>query len=249
METEIGAGQESLPFCARASWPRLVLLPGMHGDGELFSDFIKALPEDFASTAPAYQNAVCLSYADHLRVVEHSASEYGPFVILGESFSSPIAIQFAATNPPNLKGLVISAGFATSPVRGILRGIAPIFIPVLSYVPVNKIGARVMVPGPVPPNSASARMRAAIAAVEPKVLMHRVQSVLRCNVLEELRKVTVPILYLQARYDRLVNPICLEEMRRVKPDIEVVQLKSSHMLLQQIPQETARLVTDFVRRL
>lgn len=248
MEAKI-TEQESRSLFAKAPWPRLVLLPGMHGDGELFSDFIKALPEDFASTTPLYPNDVCLSYADHLRAVEHSASEYGPFVMLAESFSTPIAIQLAATNQPNLKGLVISAGFATSPVRGVLRWIAPILVPVLSYVPVNKIGARVMVPGPAPPNSTSACMRAAIAAVKPKVLMHRVQSVLRCNVLEELRKVTVPILYLQARHDRLVNPICLEEMMRVKPEIEVMQLKGPHMLLQQMPQEAAEIVGEFVRRL
>lgn len=221
----------------------------MHGDGELFADFIKVLPEDFALTAPLYPNDVCLSYADHLRAVEHSASEYGPFVMLAESFSTPIAIQFAAKNPPNLKGLVISAGFATAPVRGVLRWIAPLVVPVLSYLPVNKIGARIMVRGPAPPKSASAHMRAAIVAVKPKVLMHRVQSVMQCNVLEELRKVTVPILYLQARRDRFVNPICLEEMRRVKPDIEVVAIEGAHMLLQQMPQVAAEIVAGFAQRL
>lgn len=248
MEAEV-TEQESRSLFAKAPWPRLMLLPGMHGNGELFSDFMKALPENFASTAPVYPNNVCLSYTDHLRAVGHSASEYDSFVMLAESFSTPIAIRFAATTPPNLKGLVISAGFATSPVRGVLRRIAPMLISVLSYVPVNKIGARVMVPGPAPPNSTSAHMRAAIAAVKPKVLMHRVQSVVGCNVLEDLRKVAVPILYLQARYDRLVSPICLEEMRRVRPEIEIVQLKGSHMLLQQMPQEAAEIVARFVRRL
>lgn len=248
MEAEI-AEQNPLSLFAKAPWPRLVLLPGMHGDGELFSDFMKALPNDFAATAPVYPNDVCLSYADHLRAVEKSASEYDSFVMLAESFSTPIAIQFAATNPPNLKGLVISAGFATAPVRGVLRWIAPTLIPVLSYVPVNKIGARVMAPGPAPSNSTSARIRAAIAAVKPNVLMHRVQVVMRCNVLEELRKVTVPILYLQARYDRLVDPICLEEMRRTKPDMEIVAMDGPHMLLQQMPREAAEIVAKFVRRL
>lgn len=112
MEKKI-AEQDSSSLLARASWPRLLLLPGMYGDGELFSDFMKALPGDFASTSPLYPDDVCLSYADHLRALKYSASEYGAFVMLAESFSTPIAIQFAATNPPNLKGLVISAGFAT----------------------------------------------------------------------------------------------------------------------------------------
>ncbi len=226
-----------------------MLLPGMHGDGELFSDFMKALPSDFASTALRYSNDVCLSYADHLRAVELSATEYDPSVMLGESFSSPIAIQFAAKDLPNLKALVISAGFATSPVRGFLRLVGPLLAPVLAHFPVSKIGARMMVSGQVVPGSAPARMRAAIGAVKPKVLMDRVQSVLKCNVLEDLIKVRVPVLYLQARYDGLVNPVCLEEMKQVKPDIEVVVMDGPHMLLQCLPRQAAEIVANFVRRL
>lgn len=248
MEAQIEEPSSIRAF-AKASGPWLVLLPGMHGSGELFSDFMRALPQDFASTAPSYPNDVCLSYADLLRGVESSASEYGPFVMLAESFSTPITIQFAAGTHPNLKGLVISAGFATSPVRGILRMLSPILTPILTHLPVNKLGARIMVPGPMIPGSAPARMRAVIAAVKPKVLMGRVRSVVGCNVLEELRNIQVPILYLQARYDRLVNPVCLEEMKRIKPEIEVVVMDGPHMLLQQMPHEAAEVVANFVRRL
>jgi pimeloyl-ACP methyl ester carboxylesterase len=243
------AEQPSIPFFANASWPRLVLLPGMHGDGELFSDFMKALPTNFASSASFYPNDVCPSYADHLRAVELNAAEYGPFVMLGESYSSPISIQFAAKRPANLKGLVLSAGFATSPVRGVLRWIAPALMPALSYLPVNTIGARIMVPGRMVPGSAPARMRDAIAAMKPKVLMDRVRSVLDCDVLEDLRKIEVPVLYLQSRDDRLVNSVCLEEIRRVKPEIEVMVMDSSHMILQEVPREAAEIVAEFVRRL
>ena len=210
---------------------------------------MKALPEDFASTAMKYPKDVYLSYADHLRAIEDSAAEYGSFVMLGESFSSPIAIQFAAKYPANLKGLILSAGFATSPVRGLLQRIAPAVVPVLSYLPVNRIGARVMVPGRMAPGSAPARVRDAIAAVKPKVLMDRVHSVLGCDVLGDLSKIEAPLLYLQARYDSLVDPVCLQEMRWVKPDIEVAVMNSSHMILQERPQEAAEIVADFVRRL
>ena len=226
-----------------------MLLPGMHGAGELFSDFMRALPGDFASSARSYPKDVCLSYADHLRAIEDSAVDFGPFVMLGESFSSTIAIQFAGKRPRNLKGLVLSAGFATSPVRGFLQWIAPAVVPVLSCLPVNKIGARVMVPGEMRPGSPPARMRDAIAAVRPKVLMDRVQSVLACDALEDLRRIEVPVLYLQARYDGLVNSVCLKEMRQVKPDIEVEVFNSSHMILQEKPQEAAEIVARFVRRL
>jgi hypothetical protein len=44
-----------------------------------------------------------------------------PFVLLAESFSTPVAIRVAAENPTNLKGLILCAGFATSPVSGLPR--------------------------------------------------------------------------------------------------------------------------------
>ena len=106
-----------------------------------------------------------------------------------------------------------------------------------------------MVPGEMRPGSPPARMRDAIAAVEPKVLMDRVRSVLHCDVLRDLSAVEVPVLYLQARYDGLVNSACLKEMRRVMPEIEVEVFDSSHMILQEKPREVAEVVARFVRRL
>lgn len=210
---------------------------------------MKALPKDFVSIAPCYPNDVCLSYADLLGLIEFSVPASEPYVIVAESFSTPLAIQFAATNPVNLKGLVLSAGFATSPVRGVLRSLTPVLTPLLSHLPVNKVGAKIMLFGSTAPESLQARLRAAIASVKPKVLMDRVRAVVACNALEELREVKVPILYMQARRDGLVNAACLEEIRQTKPEIEVVVLDQTHMLLQQMPRETAEIVANFVRRL
>jgi len=227
---------------------KLLLLPGMQGTVDLFVDFAAALPSEFAEQAIGFPNDIPLSYPQLLDLVGSRAPSQ-PYVVVAESFSTPIAIQFAATNPPNLKGLVLSGGFATSPVRGILRFLTPFLAPLLVHIPVNQIGARLMLLGSTASEPLQARIEAAIASVSPKILMDRVQAVVACNSLEELHRIKVPILYLQARYDRLVDPICLEEIRRAKPEVEVEVLDSSHMLLQQLPQQTAQLVTDFVRRL
>ncbi|MGH9588188.1 MAG: alpha/beta fold hydrolase [Acidobacteriaceae bacterium] len=227
---------------------KLLLLPGMHGTVDLFAEFEAALPNEFAKQAIGFPNDISLSYAQLIDLVRSRVPSES-YVIIAESFSTPLAIQFAATNPPNLKGLVLSAGFATSPVRGLLQFLAPFLAPLLAHVPVNRLGARLMLSGSTAPESLKARIRAAIASVRPKVLMDRVRAVVACNALDELCRITVPILYLRARYDRLVNPVCVEEIRRAKPETGVVVLGSSHMLLQQMPRETARLVTNFVRRL
>lgn len=232
-----------------ASGIRLVLLPGMYGTGDLFADFVKALPGVFAAQVVEYPNDISLSYPELLNLVRSCVPTSEPFVIVAESFSTPLAIQFAATNPPNLRGLVLCAGFATSPVRGLLRFLGTFLAPLLSYLPVSKIAGRIAVFGSIVPEQLQSGLRDAVSSVRPDVLMDRVQTVVACNALEELREVRVPVLYMQARHDRLVNAVCLEEIRRAKPEVEVVVLDGTHVLLQQMPRETAEIVANFVRRL
>lgn len=228
---------------------KLVLLPGMYGTGDLFAEFIAALPAGLATRVVEYPNDVSLSYAQLMTLVQAAVPVDEPYVVVAESFSTPLAIQFAATHPVNLKGMVLSAGFATSPVRGVLRRLTPFLAPLLAFLPVNEIAARLMTLGSTAPKPVLKRVAAGIAAVRPKVLMDRVMAVERCDVRGDLRRVTVPVLCMQSRYDRMVNAVCMEEMRRVKPELQVVVFDASHMLIQQLPRETAATVADFVRRL
>jgi pimeloyl-[acyl-carrier protein] methyl ester esterase len=220
----------------------------MHGSSELFADFVSALPASFEARVLNYPNDIRLSNAELLDLIRSFVPASEPFVILAESFSTPLSIQFAAANPPNLRGLIICAGFATSPVRGAARILGRYLAPVLPFVPAGVAGA-IMVSGSHAPHSLLGRLRGAINSVRPAVLVDRVRSVLACDVLDDLRQVNAPVLYMQAAHDRLVNPVCLEEMRRVKPEIEVVVLNGAHILLQLMPRQSAEVVAGFVRRL
>jgi len=220
----------------------------MHGSSELFADFISALPTSFETRVISYPNDILLSNSellDHIRSVVLTSE---PFVMFAESFSTPLSIQFAAANPPNLKGLVLCAGFATSPVRGATRILGRYLAPVLPFMPAGISGA-IMVSGSHAPHSILGRLRSAINSVRPAVFVDRIHSILACDVLDDLRRVNVPVLYMQAAHDRLVNPVCLEEMRRVKPEMEVVVLKGGHILLQLMPRQSAEVVAGFARRL
>jgi pimeloyl-[acyl-carrier protein] methyl ester esterase len=106
---------------------KLVLLPGMDGTGNLFADFVEALPDTFEVEVVHYPNNVCLSYTELMTFVQSAAPPSEPFVLVAESFSTPLAIQYAATNPPDLRGLVICAGFVTTPLQGWRRFLARLF--------------------------------------------------------------------------------------------------------------------------
>lgn len=218
----------------------------MHGTEELFADFVSALSSE--TRVLSYPNNIRLSNSELLDLIRSFVPASDPFIIIAESFSTPLAIQFAAANPSNLKGLILCAGFATSPLRGALRFLGRYLAPILPFVPAGVAGA-IMVSGSHASQSTLGRLRAAINSVRPAVFVDRVHYVLACNALEELRRIEMPVLYMQAAHDRLVNPVCLEEMRRAKPEMEVVVLDGPHILLQIMPQLAAEIVADFVRRL
>jgi pimeloyl-ACP methyl ester carboxylesterase len=118
---------------------RLVLLPGMHGTGELFSEFMKMIPEPKHIEALHYPTDVSPSYSQLLGAVEFFVPASEDFVLLAESYSTPLAIQFAATDPPNLKGLILCAGFAASPIRGWRKLLAWVIAPLVFRLPCRRL--------------------------------------------------------------------------------------------------------------
>ncbi len=225
---------------------KLVLLPGLDGTGELFSEFVAALAGEFEIATLRYPAEQCLSYAELEDFVQVACPISGPFVLLAESFSTPLAIKYAASNPGNLEGLVLCAGFATSPVRGWRRFLGSLLAPLMFHVPLPNLAAKLWLVGPDASPSLLAAVRSAVSSVQSRVLAARLRAVLGCDVRAELGRVAVPILYIQAQQDRLVSPSCLEELRRIKPQMAVVALAGPHLLLQREPRRAAETVARFV---
>jgi pimeloyl-[acyl-carrier protein] methyl ester esterase len=209
--------------------PKLVLLPGMDGTGELFADFVEALPHTFDIATVHYPPDKFLSYSKLKDLVKSATPIAEPFVLVAESFSTPLAIQFAAANPPNLKGLVICAGFVTSPVHGWSPFVCSFLAPILFTFKLPKFAANLFLVGSNAPPSLLAALRASVSLVQPKVLSARVKAVFACDVRAELGQVSVPILYIQAEQDRLVSASCLDEIRRIKPKVTVASVAGPHL--------------------
>ena len=226
---------------------KLVLLPGMDGTGELFSEFIAALPEPFEAVTVSYPAERYLPYSELENYVRAACPVSEPYMLVAESFSTPLAIQYAATNPANLAGLVLCAGFATSPVRGWRRLLDCCLAPLMFRVPLPNLAAKLWLVGPDAPTSLLTAVRGATSSVQPGVLAARLRAVLYCEVRADLNQIAVPILYLQAKGDRLVSASCLEEVRRIKPQVKVASLEGPHLLFQRQPQTAAEAVVKFAR--
>ena len=108
----------------------------------------------------------------------------GPLVLLGESFSGPIAISLAAANPKRVVGVVLCCTFVRNPRPGLrwLSGLASI-------------------PAPLPPSSIlssmlfgrfatprlSRMLRDALAQVQPTILRARLRAVVSVDVRAQAR--------------------------------------------------------------
>jgi pimeloyl-[acyl-carrier protein] methyl ester esterase len=228
---------------------RLVLLPGMDGTGALFTDFVKALHGAFDARVVRFPNDTFLPYADLMTFVQSAAPVAEPFVLVAESFSTPLAVRYAAMRPPNLKGLVISAGFVTSPARGWRRFIISRLAPAMFRLPFPDFAIRFLLVAPGASMPLIAAVSAAVSSVRPKVLSGRLRDVLACDARAELAQVAVPILYVQGERDRLVPAFCLDEIRRVRPKAEVIKIASPHLILQREPEKTAKAIARFIERL
>jgi pimeloyl-ACP methyl ester carboxylesterase len=221
----------------------------MDGTGQLFNDFVEALPNALEAVTVRYPTERCLSYSELENFVRAVCPTSGPFMLLAESFSTPLAIQYAAANPENLVGLVLCAGFATSPVRGWRQLLGKLLAPLLFRIPLPNLAAKLWLVGPDASPSLLAAVRSAVSSVQSKVLAARLRAVLGCDVRAELGQVVVPVLYIQASQDRLVRASCLEELRRIKPQIAVAVLDGPHLLLQREPRRAAEVVAGFAQHL
>jgi pimeloyl-ACP methyl ester carboxylesterase len=225
--------------------PRLVLLPGLDGTGDLFDALIDALGREIPSTVVHYASPPLMRYAECRAAVMAQLPRDEPYILLGESFSGPVAVAIAASRPLGLCGLVLCASFITSPRRSLRR-----FRSFIRFMPLHgapQWAANFVLCGKFGDAALRRRIAQTTAGVPQHVLRTRLQEVALVDASEHLRKVTVPILYLRATHDRLVPRSSADRIARLSPRVRIVDIEAPHLLLQCAPRESAQVITSFAR--
>jgi pimeloyl-[acyl-carrier protein] methyl ester esterase len=225
----------------------LLLLPGMDGTGELFADFVKLLPSWVEPRLVGYPRDRRLSYDQLLPILRSAVPANESFVILAESFSTPLAVRFAAQTPKGLRALVLCSGFVSAPRHGVMRRVALILAPALFAFGLPESVCRHFLVGAVAPKGLVDAVRATVSSLSNGVLAYRLRSVLTCNVEPELRNISVPLLYISGLEDRLVKRYSFQEIRQTKPDAQLARVEAPHLILQTKPREAVDLVLRFLR--
>ena len=224
----------------------LLLLPGMDGTGELFNPFINFLPAWIKPEIVRYPNRVPLGFKDLLPAARSAIPDSSPFVLLAESFSTPMAVQLAADAPSNLQAIIICAGFVKPPVGAFSRSWISALAPMLFGFTLPSFVIRSLLVGRTAPVELVRRVRRVVSTVSPEVLAVRVRAVLNCDEERALSRISVPLLYVQAAGDRLVRQSSLEAIRVVRPDVTVTRIAAPHFILQREPQIVADAIVSWL---
>jgi pimeloyl-[acyl-carrier protein] methyl ester esterase len=225
----------------------LVLLPGMDGTGALRSEFVTALAPAIQSIVVSYPAERALGYIELEAVVRSKLPSDRSYVLLGESFSGPIAIAIAAKRPPGLIGLVLCCSFARNPrpVLGSLRRLLPLFP--FKRIPTGLLSPFVL--GSFATATLQAALITAVSELPSATLRTRAAAVLAVDVSSLLPDIRVPVLYLRSSQDRIVPRSCSEAIVRGAPQTRIVEINGPHFLLQAAPAEAAKAVRDFLETL
>lgn len=217
----------------------IVLLPGMDGTGEL----LRTLADQLSAHRPVqligYPVDLSLTYEQLVPYVRERVS-HDRFVVLGESFSGPIAIEIAATDQ-RVAGLVLASSFARHPLPARFAVFARLLD--LRWIPTSIIVAVLMGSAATP--RLRVHLRQVLATLPRKIIRARAQEVLRVDKRGRLPDIKCPVLCLHGRSDRLVSKRRVAEIVAALPGCQLRWLDSSHMLLATHTKAAAGVIEGF----
>ena len=224
--------------------PRLILLPGLDGTGDLFLPLLSAIPPNHSTRVISYPPHQPLSYDDLLTRIDDQLSADENIILLAESFSGPLALRYAALNPAHIRAVILCASFIRSPVPRWLR----FCITSLSfYLPPPSIALRHFLLGHSASPELVRALKRAIRKIRPAVLARRLKEIFDIDCSTALKQCPAPILYLAATHDALVRQSSISAIRAIRPDVHVVTLPGPHLLLQTHPAAAWRAIQQFLK--
>ena len=209
----------------------------MDGTGELFAPLVRELGAAIPTRVVRYPDRA-MDYAAHEAFARASLPPDRPFVVLGESFSGPIAVSIAASAPPGMRGYVLCGSFICSPTPTLKRlgPFAAFFSP--------KLMPKAMAASFLMGRYATPELRQALAhaldSVSASALAARLRAIANVDVRADAQRIRLPGLYLRATEDRLVSESASGIFMAHVANARVVDLAGPHHLLQTKPAESAR---------
>lgn len=222
----------------------LLLLPGMDGTDVFFRPLLEKLPPSVRPIVVTLPSTRCNGYADLLEHVREVISDLPEFYVLGSSFSGPLAVMLAASEPERVRGIILSATFVTSPrprmsrFRFLMRGPVIGTTRFLRRLPIW-LGRAKQDPFRIAKAETWTR-------VTSKTLASRIRTLLAVDVRRELNQCLQPTLCVTFDDDDAVPPEKAKEIVREARNARRVELPGPHLAMVLDPEPLAREIEKFV---
>lgn len=224
--------------------PRILLLPGMDGTDALFRPFVTGCPPEVTVQTVEYDRVDAASYE---ALCEHVAAilPEEDFVLLGWSFSGPLALKLAARGLPRLRGVILVTSFAWRPVRYLPAWTKLFARPSLFTLYPLASMAQALLYGYATPEL-KALQTEAFGRTTSRILAARARMLLEVDARDELRACPVPILCLRASHDRVIHRSHAQTILAEAPKATLVDVPGPHLCLATHPREAWDAIAAFL---
>ena len=227
---------------------RLLLLPGLDGTGKLFDDLIAAIPAGHGASPVSYPEAL-REFDEFVRYAESAIRDGGDTVLVAESFSGPVAVEIMRNPPRNLKAVVLVATFVQAPsprLMAFTRSVPAVLMRAFSGLALDWFCLNGK-----EQEKTTRRIKQIVQTLSPRLIKARLKVLLSLprDLPMVLEKNKLPVLFLKPIRDRLVPEKYFGQIEQRLPPESTVQILGPHFLLQCCPQDCAKAISEFVRRL
>jgi pimeloyl-ACP methyl ester carboxylesterase len=223
----------------------LVLLPGMDGTEVLLLPLLRNLPDWLRPTVVTYAIEGRNGYDDLLPKVLLAIDALPECVVLGWSFSGPLALRAANQRRDRVRAVILCATFVRAPQAWMRPWRALLQTPIVGTM---RFLRRLPLWLGRPPDDPLRRDKAILwRRVPARTLAARARAIAAVDAREDLRRCVQPILYLAASDDAVVPPANLDEVRREQPTVQVATIVGNHFALYANPEAATQAIVTFVR--
>ena len=222
----------------------VILLPGMDGTGILFSPFTDLFPDDWKIRVVGYPNDPEAGYKELEIQIQKLIPDTGQYILLGESFSGPLAISLAKHSDDRLTALILCCTFVKNPIQFGSSAMAFLAKFPLSFVPKPLLEKFLL--GRFRTHELAKLLHKTLKKVSTKTIVKRIHEVQDIDVSESLSEIKVPTLYLRASDDNIVSSKASELIVSINPAIQISEVEGPHCLLQASPQSALQSILEFM---
>lgn len=223
---------------------KIVLLPGLDGTGILFEPLIKLLPSDIEPLIISYPNNKKMNYEELTDYVINKLPDV-EYILIGESFSGPIAYQVALRKPNNLKSVIFVASFLSNPRNIILKLCDFLPLKLLFVLRIPRFFIKSFLLGKDINEQIISLLRQSLKKVPTSTLSYRLREI--ANLHKKHEHLSTRAVCIQPTNDKLVSSKSVKMFMNVMDNLSVYKVDGPHFILQANPLACVKIIVNEIR--